>query len=117
MDALSSTVGLKVHFDMAALVIASGLYRMLAKAHAATPTRRPVTSAATSSIVPAANVSVSAREVRVHFHRRAHLPIIIASGLLNSSVSVPWRATARCARAPKLGFRPKPARYRRIPGR
>src|SRR6266852_485378 len=31
MDALSSTVGLKVDFDMATLVIASGLYRMLAQ--------------------------------------------------------------------------------------
>src|SRR5712692_7380382 len=31
MDALSSTVGLKVDFDMALLVIASGLYRQLAQ--------------------------------------------------------------------------------------
>jgi hypothetical protein len=26
----------------------------------------------------------------VHFHRRAHLPIIIASGILNTEVAVPW---------------------------
>ena len=31
MDALSSTVGLKVDFDMALLVVASGLYRLLAR--------------------------------------------------------------------------------------
>ena len=31
MDALSSAVGLKVDFDMSLLVIASGLYRLLAK--------------------------------------------------------------------------------------
>jgi len=31
MDALASTVGLKVDFDMALLVIAGGLYRLLAK--------------------------------------------------------------------------------------
>jgi rhodanese-related sulfurtransferase len=31
MDALSSAVGLKVDFDMALLVIASGLYRLLAR--------------------------------------------------------------------------------------
>jgi hypothetical protein len=28
--------------------------------------------------------------VAVHFHRRAHLPIIIASGLLEKKVAVPW---------------------------
>jgi len=37
-----------------------------------------------------ADVSVSDAEVHVHFHRRAHLPIIIASGLLDSPVKVPW---------------------------
>jgi hypothetical protein len=31
MDALSSAVGLRVDFDMALLVIASGLYRLLAR--------------------------------------------------------------------------------------
>ena len=37
-----------------------------------------------------ADVSVSDKEVHVHFHRRAHLPIVIASGLLDSPVKVPW---------------------------
>jgi len=37
-----------------------------------------------------ADVSISAREVHVRFHRRAHLPIIIASGILDSSMKVPW---------------------------
>ena len=31
MDALSSAVGMKVDFDMALLVVASGLYRLLAR--------------------------------------------------------------------------------------
>ena len=29
-------------------------------------------------------------EVRVHFHRRAHLPIVLASGLLNTAIPIPW---------------------------
>ena len=90
MDALSSTVGLKVDFDMATLVIASGLYRMLAKrmrGYADAQARHIFRDL----IDTPADVSVSEREVHVHFHRRAHLPIIIASGLLDSSVSVPWR--------------------------
>jgi hypothetical protein len=28
--------------------------------------------------------------VHVHFHRRAHLPIIVASGLLDTPVPIPW---------------------------
>jgi hypothetical protein len=36
-----------------------------------------------------ADLAVCGREVRVHFHRRAHLPIILASGLLDSPIAVP----------------------------
>jgi len=89
MDALSSTVGLKVDFDMALLVIASGLYRMLAqrmRGYADAQARHIFRDL----IDTPADVSVSEREIHVRFHRRAYLPIIIASGLLDSSVSVPW---------------------------
>ena len=89
MNALSSAVGLKVDFDMALLVIASGLYRLLAEkmrgyrdAHAGRIFRDLVDIPAT--------VTVDTTGVTVQFHRRAHLPIIIDSGLLNSPVKVPW---------------------------
>ena len=89
MDALSSAVGLKVDFDMALLVIASGLYRLLARrmrGYADAQARHIFRDL----IDTPADVSVSEREVHVHFHRRAHLPIIIASGILDSPVKVPW---------------------------
>jgi transposase len=89
MDALSSAVGLKVDFDMALLVIASGLYRLLARrmrGYADAQARHIFRDL----IDTPANVSISAREVHVRFHRRAHLPIIIASGILDSPVKVPW---------------------------
>ena len=89
MDALSSAVGLKVDFDMALLVIASGLYRLLARR------MRGYANAQARHIFrdlidTPADVSISEREVHVRFHRRAHLPIIIASGILDSSTKVPW---------------------------
>lgn len=89
MDALSSAVGLKVDFDMALLVIASGLYRLLARG------MRGYADAQARHIFrdlidTPADVTVSEREVHVRFHRRAHLPIIIASGILSSSLKVPW---------------------------
>ena len=89
MDALSSAVGMKVDFDMALLVIASGLYRLLARQ------MRGYTDAKARSIFrdlldTPADVNVDEQQVLVRFHRRAHLPIITASGLLDESVAVPW---------------------------
>ncbi len=89
MDALSSAVGLKVDFDMALLVIASGLYRLLAKrmrGYADAQARHLFRDL----IDMPADVRISEREVHVHFHRRAHLPIILASGLLDTVTKVPW---------------------------
>ncbi len=89
MNALTSSVGIKVDFDMALLVIASGLYRLLARK------MRGYSDAQAHRIfrdlvdMPA-TVTVTADEVTVHFHRRAHLPIIIDSGMLDSPVRVPW---------------------------
>jgi len=89
MDALSSAVGLKVDFDMALLVIASGLYRLLAQR------MRGYSDAQARQIfrdlidMPA-DVNITATEVQVSFHRRAHLPIILASGLMEQPINVPW---------------------------
>jgi hypothetical protein len=68
---------------------ASGLYRLLARkmrgyadAHADQIFRDLIDMPAT--------VTVAADQVTVRFHHRAHPPIIIDSGMLDSSVSVPW---------------------------
>ena len=89
MDALSSAVGLKVDFDMSLLVIASGLYRLLAK------TMRGYADAQARMIFrdlidTPATVVTTDHQVQVRFHRRAHLPIVLASGLMNKPVTVPW---------------------------
>src|SRR6202030_2593053 len=89
MNALSSAVGLKVDFDMALLVIASGLYRLLARrmrGYADAQARHLFRDL----IDTPADVTITEREVQLRFHRRAHLPIIIASGLLDNPVTVPW---------------------------
>jgi hypothetical protein len=89
LDALSSAVGLKVDFDMALLVVASGLYRLLARQ------MRGYADAQARHIfrdlvdMPA-RVEVSQQEVRVEFQPRAHLPIILDSGLCDRSIAIPW---------------------------
>ena len=89
IDALSSSVGFKVDFDMALLVIASGLYRLMARR------MRGYDDAQARQIfrdlidMPA-DVAITETEITVRFHRRAHLPIVLASGLIDKTVAVPW---------------------------
>jgi transposase len=89
MDALSSAVGLKVDFDMALLVIASGLYRLLARRMRGYSESRARQIFRDLIDMPA-DLTVTPTDVNVHFHRRAHLPIVLASGLLDRPVKVPW---------------------------
>jgi hypothetical protein len=89
MNALSSAVGLKIDFDMALLVIASGLYRLIGRR------MRGYGDAQARQIfrdlidLPA-DVTIVDSEVRVDFHRRAHLPLILASDLVDKPIAVPW---------------------------
>lgn len=89
IDALSSSVGFKVDFDMALLVLASALYRLTARR------MRGYDDAQARQIfrdlvdMPA-DVAVTPAKVKVRFHRRAHLPIVLASGLIDKPVAVPW---------------------------
>jgi hypothetical protein len=89
IDALSSSVGFKVDFDMALLVLASGLYRIMGRR------MRGYDDAQARQIfrnlidMPA-DLTITDQEVRVRFHRRAHLPIVLASGLIDKPVAVPW---------------------------
>jgi len=89
IDALSSSVGFKVDFDMALLVLASCLYRLMARR------MRGYDDAQARQIfrdlidMPA-DVAITDSEISVRFHRRAHLPIVLASGLIDKPVAVPW---------------------------
>jgi hypothetical protein len=80
---------MKVDFDLALLVIASGLYRRLAMrmrgyadAHARQLFRDLLDIPATVKVTP--------EQVRVTFIRRAHLPILLASEIFAQSPTVPW---------------------------
>jgi hypothetical protein len=89
IDALSSEEGLKVDFDMTLLVIASGLYRFIAermRGYADAQARQIVRDL----IDMPADVTITDQKVSVRFHRRTHLPIILASNLLAQPIDVPW---------------------------
>ena len=89
MNALSSAVAMKVDFDLALLVLASGLYRRAAQrmrgyadAQARQIFRDLIDMPATVKVTPA--------KVTVTFHKRAHLPIVMASSLFAAAPKVPW---------------------------
>jgi hypothetical protein len=89
IDALSSSVGFKVDFDMALLVLASSLYRIMAlrmRGYEEAQARQIFRDL----IDMPADVAITDQEVRLRFHRRAHLPIVLASGLIGKPVEVPW---------------------------
>jgi hypothetical protein len=89
LDALSSAVALNVSFDVLLTTIATGLYRFLAlklrgfeRAQPRQIWRRFLKSPA--------HVRITETEVVVELPRRAHNPILIASGLLDERLVVPW---------------------------
>ena len=89
LDALSSAVALNVSFDVLLTTMATGLYRLLAlklrgfeRAQPRQIWRRFLKSPA--------QVRITADEVVVELPRRAHNPILIASGLLEERTQVPW---------------------------
>ena len=88
-DALSATVGFKVDYDMALLVVASGLYRLMARrmrGYADSQARQIFRDL----IDMPADILVDNGELQVRFHRRAHLPIVLASDLIDNPIHVPW---------------------------
>lgn len=94
MNALSSAVALKVDFDLALLVVASGLYRRFAKrmrGYADAQARQVFRDL----IDLPATVKVTPSQINVTFHRRAHLPILLASDLFAQTPTVPWWNGAR----------------------
>jgi hypothetical protein len=89
IDALSSAVGLKADFDMALMVIASTLYRLMGLRMRGYSDAR-ARQIFRDIINTPADVEISQDSISVSFHRRAHLPIILASGLCDKSIPVPW---------------------------
>lgn len=89
MDALSSAVGMKVNFDMALLVMAAGLYRHLSGKMRGYGDAQARTIFRDLLNTPA-DVEITEDRVLIRFHSRAHLPVLMASGMLEQDIIVPW---------------------------
>ncbi|MBI2467855.1 MAG: helix-turn-helix domain-containing protein [Candidatus Rokubacteria bacterium] len=89
LDALSSAVALNVSFDVLLTVMATGLYRLLALKLRGFDRAQPRQIWRRFLHSPA-HVRLTETEVVVELPRRAHNPILIASGLLDGRTPVPW---------------------------
>jgi hypothetical protein len=89
LDALSSAVALNVDFDVLLTVIASAVYRILARSlHGFEAAQAP--QVFRRFLDTTARVGVVGQEVVVTLPRRAHNPLLIDAGLIGPSTPIPW---------------------------
>jgi len=90
MDALSSTVAMKVNCDVQLTLMGSSLYRLLG-AKVKTGYENAKSAHIFRDLVDGtARVSISTDTITVSMHRRAHNPLLIAAGFQNADIAIPW---------------------------
>lgn len=90
MDALSSMVGLKVDFDLQLTLMAGSLYRLMARRIGREYERAQPKTIFRKLLDVSAKVEVEAERVVVTIDKRAHNPYLVASGLADKPVPMPW---------------------------
>ena len=90
IDALSSTVALKVNCDLQLTLMGSSLYRLLASEIGQGYERAKSQHLFHDFVEASADVMITERKVVVRFQRRAHNPLLRAAGFDNTDVKVPW---------------------------
>jgi len=95
MDALSSVVAMKVNCDVVLTVMASSLYRLLGSQVAEGYETAKSKHIFRDLINATAQVVITESDISIHLQKRAHNPLLIAAGLHNTAISIPWLAHKR----------------------
>jgi hypothetical protein len=95
LDALSSMVGLKVDFDLQLTLMASSLYRLMARRIGREYERAQPKTIFRHLLNLSAKVEVETDRVLVSIDKRAHNPYLVASGLADKAVPLPWFGNKR----------------------
>ncbi len=90
MDALSSSVAMKVNLDVQLSIMASSLYRLLAQKIANGYEDAKSSHLFRDFIDATGNIRITKKQITVEFQKRAHNPLLIAAGLNNIETEVPW---------------------------
>lgn len=90
MDALSSSVPMKINCDLQLTLIASSLYRLLGERVDNGYQKARSHHIFRDLVDASANVTITDKEVVVGFGKRAHNPLLLAAGFDRISTPVPW---------------------------
>ena len=90
MDALSSAVAMKVNCDLQLTLMASSLYRLLGSEIGEGYENAKSHHIFRDFIDATAEVSITKKEIRVRFQKRAHNPLLLAAGFHGIELRVPW---------------------------
>ncbi len=90
MDALSSSVALKVNCDVQLTILASSLYRMLANRIGNGYETAKSQHLFRDFIDATAVVTITKQAIEVRFQKRAHNPLLLAAGYDRIDLKVPW---------------------------
>jgi hypothetical protein len=90
MDALSSAVAMKINCDVLLTIMASSLYRLLGSKVGNGFETAKSKHIFRDLVNATANLNITANEIAVHFHKRAHNPQLMATDFPNTDIRVPW---------------------------
>ena len=95
MDALSSTVAMKITCDLQLTLMASSLYRLLGAQVGRGYEEAKGRHIFRDFIDAVGLITLTDHEIIVRYQKRAHNPLLIAAGFANTDVSVPWLGNKR----------------------
>lgn len=90
MDALSSAVPMKVDCDLQLTMMASALYRLLARKVGQGYERAKSRHLFRDFVDATALVTLSANEIVVQYQKRAHNPLLLAAKFHEKTTKIPW---------------------------
>ena len=95
MDALSAAVPMKVDLDIQLTLIASGLYRVLAKRLGNGFENARARTLFRNFVRASAGIRITENEIIVSFGRRAHNPCLLAANYARKTDPIPWLQNRR----------------------
>lgn len=95
MDALSSAVAMKVNCDLQLTLMASSLYRLLGFQVGNGYEVAKADHLFRDFVDATAHVSITGKDISVRFQKRAHNPLLLAAGLEQTRIAIPWLGKKR----------------------
>lgn len=92
MDALSSAVAMKINLDTQLTLMASSLYRLLARKIGNGYEQSKSRHIFRDFIDATAHVRILKKQITVKFQKRSHNPLLIAAGFDKTDTKIPWLA-------------------------